>query len=146
MYHKVIVPTDGSDCAAEGVEEGLKMAQIMDIPAVAVFVVDESQFEALHYESIKKSAARGFKERGKKTLKELHKKALDMDVKLEKKILVGKPYQKICDEAGEADIIYISSHGSSGFTRLFMGSTTEKVLKHSKSTVAVVKGSHFSLE
>ena len=38
------------------------------------------------------------------------------------------------------DIIYIASHGSSGFRELFMGSTTDRVLKRANCTVAVVKG------
>lgn len=143
MYEKVIIPTDGSDCAENGVDEGLEMTRTLGVEAVAVYVIDTSEYQGLHHSSIKTSARSGLKHAGEKALETVEEKAKKKGVELTKKIVEGKPYEEICNTAGENDVIYISSHGLSGFTQLFMGSTTQKVIKHSHATVSVVMG-HFT--
>ena len=138
MYGKVILPTDGSDCAMKGVKEGLEFAERLGLKAIAVYVISTSEFESLHHESIKGSAKSGLKDKGKKVLEEVEEIAEGRNIDLEKKLLVGKPYKEITAQADEDDIIYISTHGLSGFTHLFLGSTTDRVLKHSKATISVV--------
>lgn len=142
MYEKVIIPTDGSDCSEAGVKEGLWMAKTLGVEAVVVYVIDISEYEGLHHESIKDSARKGLKNAGKQVLRRIRNKAHEIDVDIETKLLVGKPYKKITELTSENDIIYISSHGASGFTKLFIGSTTDKVLKNAKCTVSVVKGKY----
>ncbi len=142
MYDKVVIPTDGSDNAERGVEEGLEMARTLGVKALAIYVVNASEYEGLHQSSIRESAKTGMMAAGEKALEGVKELADDLEVELEAKVLEGKPYRKICGAADDTDIIYISSHGLSGFTRLFMGSTTERVLKNAEATVAVVKGKY----
>ncbi len=142
MYERVIIPTDGSECAEAGEREGIEMARNLGIKAVAIYVVDINEYEGVHHHSIRDSARAGFKEKGKRALNSLKKYASKKDVKLELKMREGKPYAVITDLATEKDIIYMSSHGASGFTKMFLGSTTDKVLKNAKCTVAVIKGSY----
>ena len=146
MYEKVVIPTDGSDIAKKGVMEGLQMAKSLGVKAVAVYVLDTSEYQGLHHASIKESAKHGLKETGDKALQDVEDIARKMGVELEIKIEEGKPYKEINKIAGERDIIYISSHGLSGFTQFFLGSTTERVLKHSNATVAVVMGGYVKTE
>lgn len=140
MYKRVILPTDGSECARKGVIEGLDMASELDIEAVAVYVINSSEYKGLHHESIKHSAKHGLKEQGKKALDEVEKLAEEKGVELEIKVMEGVPYKKITQVADKDDIIYISTHGLSGFSNLFLGSTTERVLKNTETTVSVVNG------
>ncbi len=140
MYGKVILPTDGSDCAMRGVKEGLEFAENLGIKAFAVYVINTSEFDSLHHESIRASAKKGLKEKGKKALEDVKETARGRDIDLETRLLTGKPYKEITSTAEEGDIIYISTHGMSGFSNFFLGSTTERVLKNSKATVAVVSG------
>jgi len=140
MYERVIIPTDGSRCAMKGVVEGLDMAKDLGIEAVAVYVIDRGEYEGLHHESIKRSAMRGFKKRGRDALRSVKEAADKRGVDLKTKVLEGVPYKEINGVAERNDIIYISTHGFSGFSHLFLGSTTERVLKNTKSTVAVVRG------
>ena len=53
----------------------------------------------------------------------------------------GKPFVEILRYAGEmdADVIVITSHGSSGFEHALFGSTTEKVMRKSQCPVLVVR-------
>ncbi|MBS3790887.1 MAG: universal stress protein [Candidatus Thermoplasmatota archaeon] len=140
MYNRIILPTDGSKCAMEGVKEGLEFGEELGIKVIAVYVVNTSEFESLHHESIRASAKSGLKEKGKKALGDVKEAAEGRDIELETKLLAGKPYRKITQLADENDIIYISTHGLSGFSNLFLGSTTERVLKNTEATVAVVNG------
>lgn len=140
MYNKIILPTDGSECAMKGVMEGLEMGERLGIKVIAVYVVNTSEFESLHHESIRASAKSGLKEKGKKALNEVKEATEGKDIELETKLIAGKPYRKITQLADENDIIYISTHGLSGFSNLFLGSTTERVLKNTEATVAVVNG------
>ncbi|MBS3782080.1 MAG: universal stress protein, partial [Candidatus Thermoplasmatota archaeon] len=53
MYNRIILPTDGSKCAMEGVKEGLEFGEELGIKVIAVYVVNTSEFESLHHESIR---------------------------------------------------------------------------------------------
>ncbi|MFW6141712.1 MAG: universal stress protein [Candidatus Saliniplasma sp.] len=134
MYDKIIVPTDGSDIAMKGVKEGLNLAKSLNKPATAVHVIEIGDIKMS--ENMEKTLRKG----AEATLEDVEKVAGELGVKLEKKIFKGSPYRKITEYAGKDDIIYISSHGRSGFRELFMGSTTERVVKKANCTVAIVKG------
>ncbi len=139
MYERVILPTDGSETAEIGIEEGLSLAKNLDIPALCIYVTDFSTLKDLKEKNYKKDVRRDMEKIGERALKSVRKRAHEMGVDIETRNLIGKPYQKITETAGENDIIYISSHGASGFSELIFGSTTEKVLKHAECTVSVVK-------
>ncbi len=138
MYDKVVVPTDGSEIAEIGVDEGLKLAKSLDIPALCIYVIDISTLEELDGGD-QENARRGIKNVGEKALKTVRKKAHEMGVDIETRNLLGKPHKRILDVSNEGDIIYMSSHGASGFSELVFGSTTERVIQNAECTVAVVK-------
>ncbi|MFO8110065.1 MAG: universal stress protein [Thermoplasmata archaeon] len=143
MYGKVILPTDGSKLSFVGIKAGLKAARTLNIPAVAVYVIkpeihSQARMAGIGYDT-KKFLTDSFRKQGLEALKRIKKKADEMGVDLDMKLAEGEPYEEINKLAGENDIIYISSHGRTGFSYIFMGSTTDRVLKHTKATVAVVK-------
>ncbi|MEO5718253.1 MAG: universal stress protein [Chthoniobacterales bacterium] len=58
--------------------------------------------------------------------------------------MVGAPtFREICQRAREisADLIVMSTHGSSGLARFFRGSTVERIVQHAPCPVLVVRGS-----
>ncbi len=147
MYERVVIPTDGSDVSLQGVKEGLEAAEAYGIPALAIYVIPPSALSGLgsrhRFEDYDMDMVEILKEqekkRGEKNLKKVKKRADKLGVELETMIDEGVPYERIAAEAGEGDIIYICSHGRSGIKSLFLGSTTERLLKKTKATVAVVK-------
>ncbi len=147
MYGKMILPTDGSDLSFIGVDEGLKVAKTLDIPVVAIHVLRPTRYTPGLMEYGLADAAietqelivEGFEKRGKEILKKVKQKAYALGVEIETKSVDGVPYDEITKISDDNDIIYISSHGHSGWSSLFLGSTTDRVLKHTKSTVAVVR-------
>ncbi len=150
MYGKVILPTDGSELSFKGVKEGLKFAKKMDIPAVAVYVIKPSSYsysfsghEMGGLEVTDKEFLReGFRKQGKKVLKKVKEEADKMGVSLEGNVIEGIPYDEITKLADKGDIIYMSSHGRSGLSSVLLGSTTDRVIKNSRATVAVVKANN----
>ena len=139
MYEKVVVPTDGSKIGEKGVKEGLEVAQKLDKPAVAVYVLDLGEYDHVKNESVRESVKDSKKKDGERALKFARKKAHELGVDIETQLLLGKPYKRIIDVASKDDIIFICSHGASGFSEIFFGSTTEKVVKKAGCTVAVVR-------
>ncbi len=150
MYGKVIIPTDGSELSFIGVKEGLKAAKRFNIPAVVVYVIKPSSYSISFsgHEmgglevSDKEFLREGFRKQAKKVLSKVKKEADKMGVSLEGNVVEGIPYQEITKLADKNDIIYMSSHGRSGLSSVLIGSTTDRVIKESKATVAVVKANN----
>ncbi|MFW6305718.1 MAG: universal stress protein [Candidatus Saliniplasma sp.] len=140
MYERVIVPTDGSRIAEIGVIQGLKLAERLNIPAYSVYVLDLDKYEQLKKGEVKRSEREHMKNAGESALRWVRKRAHDIGVDITTQILVGDPYERIVREAGENDVIYMSSHGASGFKEVLLGSTTERVVKNAGCTVVIVKG------
>lgn len=63
------------------------------------------------------------------------------DIKVTPVVKHSKVFSEVSDVAEEhnADLIVMGSHGVSGFTEVFVGSNTEKVVRHSKLPVLVIK-------
>lgn len=133
MYDKIIVPTDGSEFSMKGVKEGIELASALNIPVHALYVIDIEDI------NISEKVVSHFEDEAEEALDKIEELAEKMGVELEKKTFRGTPSKKIAEHASVNDIIYIASHGQSGFRELFMGSTTERVMKRAKCTVAVVK-------
>jgi nucleotide-binding universal stress UspA family protein len=53
----------------------------------------------------------------------------------------GTAYEEICAIAGElkADLVVIATHGYTGYKHIFLGSTAERVVQHSRCPVLVVR-------
>lgn len=141
------MPTDGSEFSFIGVKEGIEVASKLDIPVIAIYVIKPSSYThglveydvpEIAFEAQKKIMA-GLKEQGNLSLEKVKKIAEKRGVRVETRLEEGTPYEKITDIADEKDIIYMSSHGHSGLSHLFLGSTTDRVIKHTKCTVAVVR-------
>ncbi|MFP4000547.1 MAG: universal stress protein [Thermoplasmata archaeon] len=146
MYGKVILPTDGSDLSLKGVKKGLKAAKHYDVPALALYVIKPDTLSGItshRYEDLNKETFDILKDHrqkeGEKVLEKVKKMAEEMGVDIETEIREGEPYEEITKVANDDDIIYMSSHGRSGISTLFIGSTTDRVIKYTNATVSVVK-------
>lgn len=53
-------------------------------------------------------------------------------------ISIGNPAQSIVEEGKDFDLIVLSTHGRTGFSRFFLGSVSEKVLRMSHVPVLIV--------
>ncbi|MBS0660917.1 MAG: universal stress protein [Verrucomicrobia bacterium] len=61
--------------------------------------------------------------------------------RVEAHVLTGEPDTRLLDAVRifECDLLIIATHGYTGFKRLFLGSTAEKVVRHATCPVLVVR-------
>src|SRR5699024_10227017 len=71
-------------------------------------------------------------------LSELASENVEPSLLAEPLVSVGYPAQAIVEEAREFDMIVMSTHGRTGFSRFFLGSVAEKVLRMAHLPVLVV--------
>jgi len=78
-------------------------------------------------------------QRGTKELADLAK-AIPVGVAHENLIVIGSPWQSICDAGRQvgADLIILGSHGYSGLDKL-LGTTASRVVNHADRSVLVVR-------
>ncbi len=144
MYKRVLVPLDGSAFAESALEHVSAVAQVGKLESVIVVrVVLPLLVHARDF--IEVEHARGAEEKHEaaatayldKIASRLRKQGLPVHPEL---IIDGEPAMKILEAAKEhkADLIIMSSHGTSGFAPWLFGSVTHRVLSHSAVPVLMV--------
>lgn len=71
-------------------------------------------------------------------LSELAEENVDPSLLTRPRISIGNPAQSIVEEAQDFDMIVMSTHGRTGFSRFFLGSVAEKVLRMAHLPVLIV--------
>lgn len=71
-------------------------------------------------------------------LSELAKDEIDSSLVTEPLISIGNPAQSIVEESEDFDMIVMTTHGRTGFSRFFLGSVSEKVLRIAHVPVLIV--------
>lgn len=149
MYKNILVALDGSKISDSLIEEIIKLTKGQNVNVRMIHVVDESFVSygspAFDYISII-SACR---EDGEIILNNAAKQITNQSsINVETAILELKPLQGrvaevIVDEATEwsADLLVIGTHGRRGFSRLFLGSVAENIIRIATTPVLLVRGS-----
>ncbi len=140
MYSKVLVATDGSECARRALESAIKMVKAPDGTLTIMHVLQLSPAVGFgkklteEIESLFLKDATAFLEDQKR---EVEARGVKTDTILVK----GNPAQAILHAAEEmnADLIVIGSRGLGGVKGLFLGSVSNAVVHGSKIPVLVTK-------
>ncbi|MFW6304676.1 MAG: universal stress protein [Candidatus Saliniplasma sp.] len=138
-YKKILIPTDGSEANSVAVEKGLSLARLLGAKAKILFVVDTSTFIDLPPDDLVTNITSHMKNKGEDVLDNIEEKAEEFGVSIERSVKEGHPAEIIIQESKDVDIIVIGTHGRSGFSRLLLGSTAEKVIRHAECPVMVMK-------
>ncbi len=133
---RILVPTDLSDLSLMAFESANYLADVLDGSILPLYV----------YQPEKESGSFPITPKSTRSIpeleKELESKIRDYadDDNLEPVVVrKGKPWKIIVEESHDADIVVMSSHGRSGFSRLFLGSVTERVVRFSNAPVLLVE-------
>lgn len=137
----ILVPTDFSDFSLEALDTALELAAQFGADISMVYVVEDSGLRgpgaeyALSLESFREKLAHEADEQFKKIL------ARYDGTKIATYIRYGDSPREIVEFAERmgADMIVIATHGRSGMARLFMGSTTEHVVRSARCPVLTVR-------
>ena len=134
---RIIVPFDYSDDSMRAVRVGMSLAEKKeDVHLVHVLNELPSGEVGIYWTP---STDEQRKALSKTTIKDKLTMANIGDIKID--VLIGDPADEIISVANEieTDLIVIPSHGYTGLKKMLMGSVAQKVVRHAKCAVLVLK-------
>ncbi len=141
--HTILHPTDLSDSARPAFELACALARDYSAELVIVHVVPPARVFAPDGIAVPFPAEEPYEALAR--LARLH--PVDPNVRADHRLLDGDPTEEILKAARvvKADVIVMGTHGSSGLTRLLMGSVAESVMRKAPCPVLTVRGPfHFA--
>ncbi len=142
-FRKILVPIDFSESSRQVLCDALGLAQQHNAKLTLLHVVEPVIYPAdLGYAPADvRTMGVNFRDAAKNRLRRLCDEVLPADIKAEPKVRFGPAYQEITDAAREekSDLIVISTHGYTGLTHVFLGSTAERVIRHASCPVLTLR-------
>ena len=145
MYRKILITTDGSAVSKHTACAGVKFAQQMGAEVLVLFVAPEYQYpvyveiippsypiEEEYVETMERTGA----EHTAPILRAAQEAGLANQAMTEFADSAALKIVKVA-EKHDCDLIFMGSHGRSGFGQLLLGSVTNKVLSHTLKPVLV---------
>lgn len=145
MYRKILITTDGSAVSGMTACAGVKFAQQMGAEVLALFVAPEYQYPIYveiippsypSEEEYRAAMQRAGRDHVQSILDSCQKKGLACESMTAFAESTALKIVEVAENHG-CDLIFIGSHGRSGWGQLLLGSVTNKVLSHSKIPVLV---------
>jgi nucleotide-binding universal stress UspA family protein len=135
---KILCPTDFSDSAQAAFELACALARDYQASLVVLHVTPPPSAYAVDGIAIPIPVEEPYELRAR--LVQLY--PVDPGVEVDYRILDGDAGDQIVHtaRAAKVDVIVMSTHGRSGFTRLLMGSVAESVMRHAPCPVLTVRG------
>lgn len=140
MYYSILLPTDGSERAAEALDHAIGAVNAYGADLHVLSVLDRRVVLAADLED-KEAVGRELAAEADDAVEQLATRATDAGVSVTTATPEGVPYREILSYATDADIdlLVLGTHGRTGREkRLNLGSTTERVVKASDRPVLVV--------
>jgi nucleotide-binding universal stress UspA family protein len=145
MYKKMLIPTDGSDFSRSAALAGVEFARQLNAEIIGVFVAPEFPYPIyvdvlpVTYMS-DPDYQQSMKRAGESYLKHVqdaaHAAGLTYNSKVVFSDLTAKAIVHTAEET-QCDLIFMGSHGRSGWGQLLLGSVTAKVLSSCEIPVLV---------
>lgn len=139
MYDAILVPTDGSEAAADAAEHAYSLGERYDATVHVLSVVEKSESAAIVGRGDEKLET--LREEGTDSTRRIVEEAGSRDVEAVGAVEVGDPDRAILQyaEANGVDIIVMSTNARSGVGRFLRGSVTEKVIRDGEIPVLAVQ-------
>ncbi|WP_440999383.1 universal stress protein [Fodinibius sp. SL11] len=140
---KILVPLDFSDLGSKALQSAEKMAELFNgsiTPFHSYLPLNEVDGGPYMF-GMGTSAMEDFDEIEQalhERLAELANEEIDSALLAEPLVSIGNPAQSIVEESEDFDMIVMTTHGRTGFSRFFLGSVSEKVLRLSHVPVLIV--------
>ena len=150
MFHRILVPIDGSTTSNRGLEEAIGLAREQKVKICLLHVVDEMIVTgAVHGTAYMPSSyvnkfIQSLRTTGRKLLARAEAKVRSQGIEVEA-MLLQTPGRRVADLIIEqankwrADIIVLGTHGRRGLSRLLMGSDAEMVVRETTLPVLLVR-------
>lgn len=137
-WRKILVPTDFSECASTAVHAAAEMHRKTGVEVVLLHVT-EPAYQGLRVQTSDLHAQ--MKVEAERGLVKLVSEMFGKSATVRTLVKDGRPAEVICQTAREeqVDTILMPTHGHSGLKHAFLGSVTEKVVRHAPCSVLVVR-------
>ena len=138
---KIIVPIDFSDHSSYALKTAALLAEKNDATIYALHMLDMQEMSLSESEVYLHEKTLFFLKLAEKRFHDFLQKDFLRSVKVVpiiKHYKVFKEVDAVAEEL-EADLIVMGSHGASGFKEFFIGSNTQKVIRHANVPVLVIK-------
>jgi nucleotide-binding universal stress UspA family protein len=147
VFNKILIPTDGSPLANAAALAGIKFAGELAAEIIGIFVAPEYRYPIYvevippdfptqeEYEAL-------MRETGEAYFAEMRKAALAAGLKFMEIITFSDATARVIADTADqqrCDLIFMGSHGRSGWAQLFLGSVTSRVLALARIPVLVHK-------
>ncbi|MCW9708361.1 universal stress protein [Fodinibius salsisoli] len=140
---KILVPLDFSELGTTALHSAERMAQLFKgsiTPFHSYLPLNEVDGGPYMF-GMQPSAVEDYddiEETLHQRLMELSREEIEEGLLTSPRISIGNPAQSIVEEAEDFDMIVMTTHGRTGFSRFFLGSVAEKVLRMAHLPVLVV--------
>ena len=139
---RILIATDGSKSAEHATALGIKIAKQYGAKVYAVYIINVTASDAILIdEAWAAEECEACEKTGHRVTSSVVEKAKFAGLGAEPIILKGSPADEILKFADKhaVDIIIVGSLGKSGIERFALGSVSEKVVRHAKVPVLVVR-------
>lgn len=141
---KIVVPLDFSSFSTKALNYALKFAQQFDASVIVVHVVEPMPIlptDVIAAVPIPDTTGERLPAIDSKLQKLCRRAATAHRLDIAPIVVIGNPYERIVEiaEKENAGLIVIATHGYTGFKHFYMGSTTERVVRHAPCPVLVVR-------
>jgi nucleotide-binding universal stress UspA family protein len=147
-YGDVLVPTDGSEAAAVAIEHGVAIAAAVDARVHAVTAVDVGELGTGPDYPQGSELREYLADRGAEATEAIATRAEEAGLTAVTDVREGPPAKTLLAYADEhdVDLIVMGTHGRTGLNRYLLGSTTERVIRHSDAPVLAVNAREIDRE
>jgi len=143
VYKKIMIATDGSELVRKAVDSAIEIAKLSEAQLYAMYVIALGSYSITPYIDTEweKTMKEHLRKEGTEATAYVENAGKAANVEVKSIILEGSPAGEIIDfaEKNDIDLIVMGSHGKSAIQRFLIGSVAEKVVKHSKIAVLVVR-------
>ncbi|TPV32931.1 universal stress protein [Paucihalobacter ruber] len=138
---KIIVPVDFSEHSVYAMEAAAILAKRNNAQILALHMLELSESSFSEQATNQPLNSIFFYKRAEQEFETFLKQDFLKDIKVIPAIKKYKVFKEVNDVAKHenADLIIMGSHGASGLNEIFVGSNTERVVRHSETPVLVVK-------
>jgi nucleotide-binding universal stress UspA family protein len=141
-FHKILVPIDFSECSMKGLDYAKALARQSKSKLVLLnsvhleYYVASDEYARYDLPRLMQQAEKAARAQMRDLVRRTDWEGIQVETALE----AGHAGQQICARAQDqgADIIVTSTHGTTGFKHILLGSTAEYVVRHASCPVLVV--------
>jgi nucleotide-binding universal stress UspA family protein len=139
MYSKIILAVDGSEANRSAAIAAIEIAKAMGAEITAVYVVAGNELRPNAFGGDVSAEERN--EIARKATENafcyIEAKALEAKIKLETKVLFGKPCEEIIKITKDYDLLVCGSLGNTGIKKALLGSVSSKLTKYADCPVLI---------